>query len=286
MNKIYIMGDIHGDYKPIRSLYYYLKSGYDKHDVPDGSDWIIFLGDFGGNYFFNYRDDAFKKALGKFPFKYFVIRGNHEKRPSNCCSQYPSEWSHDPDVFDNWGYVEKEYPYITYARDCPAAYIINGHKTLVLPGAYSVDKYYRLANGWSWFKDEQLTEGEMKIGLSLIKLIGGECDLVLSHTCPIMYEPTDLFLSSIDQNMVDKTMERYLGQVEYELKYKLWCWGHFHKTRVYPTDSDGAEHLMLFNDSVLDLGKYFRTKNLYDSLCNFSKASSEDIVWKPHSMGN
>jgi 3-oxoacid CoA-transferase subunit A len=286
MNKIYIMGDIHGDYKPIRSLYYYLKSGYDKHDIPDGSDWIILLGDFGGNYYFNYRDDTFKKALGKFPFKYFIIRGNHEERPSYCYEEYPSEWELQYNVFDNYVYVEKEYPYIFYAKDCPSVYYINYHRTLILPGAYSVDKYFRLANGWSWFKDEQMTEKERKDGLDLINKNFKNYDIVLSHTCPISYEPTDLFISSIDQNMVDKTTEKYLEQIEHELKYKLWCWGHFHKTRIYPTDSNEADHIMLFNEAVLDLNKYFRTKNLYDSLCNFSKISSEDIIWKPHSMGN
>ena len=32
-------------------------------------------------------------------------------------------------------------------------------------------------------------------------------DLVLSHTCPIIYEPTDLFLFVVDQSTVDKTTE-------------------------------------------------------------------------------
>ena len=29
-------------------------------------------------------------------------------------------------------------------------------------------------------------------------------------------------------------MERYLGEIEYKINYKLWLWGHFHDYRVYP----------------------------------------------------
>ena len=68
-----------------------------------------------------------------------------------------------------------------------------------------------------------------------------------------MFEPTDLFLATVDQSMVDKTMERYLGMIEYNLKYNLWCWGHYHKTRIYPITEDKQQRLMLFNDKVIEL---------------------------------
>ena len=40
-------------------------------------------------------------------------------------------------------------------RKCGEIYNINGKSILVIGGAYSVDKEYRLLKGWSWFKDEQ-----------------------------------------------------------------------------------------------------------------------------------
>ena len=52
-------------------------------------------------------------------------------------------------------------------------------KTLVLPGAYSVDKYVRLANNWSWFPQEQCNEEEMAAGVALAQ--SDSYDLVLSH---------------------------------------------------------------------------------------------------------
>ena len=129
------------------------------------------------------------------------------------------------------------------------------YKTLVIPGAYSVDKYRRLEAGWSWFPQEQLSENERLAGLTLIEQQGWNCDLVLSHTCPVIYEPTDLFLSIVDQSMVEKDMERYLGQIEYQLDYKAWLWGHYHQFRDYPR-TDEKYRTMLFNDAAVDLKDY------------------------------
>lgn len=239
---IFVTGDIHGSFKPIREFY-----ERQSELLKDKDNVLICLGDFGGNFFFDYRDEKFKAKLGKYPFTYFVIRGNHEERPSICTQKNPDKW-HTEIYFDETVYVENDYPYIKYALDIPAIYTINQYKTLIIPGAYSVDKYYRLQNGWTWFKDEQLNEMEKEYGRQLIK----NCknfDLVLSHTCPIFLEPTDLFLPSIDQNTVDKSMERYLGEIEYNINYRAWLWGHFHSFRDYPR-SDGRFRTMLYNDFI------------------------------------
>jgi 3-oxoacid CoA-transferase subunit A len=246
---VYIMGDIHGSFKPVRSFCQRNPRLY--RDRKNGeSNVLIMLGDFGANYFFDYRDDNFKSKLSKYPLIYFVIRGNHEERPSICAAKNPDKW-HIEQYFDNLVYVENDYPHIKYASDEPAYYNINGHSTMIFPGAFSVDKVNRLRNGWSWFENEQLTESEMNLGREMVGYYGG-CDLVLSHTCPIMFEPTDLFLSVVDQSMVDKTMERYLGEIEYNLDYRAWCWGHYHEWRKYP-QTDGRRRLMLFNDAAVEL---------------------------------
>lgn len=88
---------------------------------------------------------------------------------------------------------------------------------------------------------------------------------MLSHTCPTIYEPTDLFLPFVNQSTVDKTTERWLGEIEYNLDYKLWMFGHFHSLRVYPK-VDNKEKIMIFNDGFFNLYKYFEDFNAYDSL--------------------
>lgn len=276
-DNIFALGDIHGKWQPIRDFHLTNKL---KYKLDTKKNVMILLGDSGLNYFFNYRDEEVKSKLCKFPFTYFVIRGNHEQRPSICMDQNRDNW-HMEDFWGNVVYVENAYPNIKYALDEPATYsmpYISGYcdgtkennyndegkpiyrfrKVLTLPGAYSVDKHYRLANGWSWFEQEQMTEAEMADGLKMIQLAGQHYDLVLSHTCPIIYEPTDLFLSFIDQSMVDKTTERYLGQIEYNIDYKLWLWGHYHALRIYPTANEGkSQPIMLFNGIALDVADFF-----------------------------
>ena len=57
MNKFYIMADPHGSFKPFRDFYNRIKNTISAEDKIT----IIVLGDFGANFFFNYRDEDFKK---------------------------------------------------------------------------------------------------------------------------------------------------------------------------------------------------------------------------------
>ena len=50
-------------------------------------------------------------------------------------------------------------------------------------------------------------------------------------------------------------MERYLGEIEFNLDYKRWAFGHFHADRLYPW-ADGRQMLMLFNENVVNLDKF------------------------------
>lgn len=275
---IFVLADIHGKHQPVRNLYLRNKEKY-KIDHPINNA-LILLGDTGANYFFNYRDEDLKKKLSSYPFTYFIIRGNHEERPSICMQENPNDW----DTEEFWGglvYVEKAFPNLKYADDNPAVYNIpyitgynegtaendyndegnpffDFYKTLVLPGAYSVDKYYRLSNGWSWFPQEQMTKEEKEKAWNIIdKTPNKKFNLILSHTSPIIYEPTDLFLSCVDQSTVDKDTERFLGAVEYAINYDLWLWGHYHATRVYPLVEE-KQPIMLFNDESLYLTDYIQ----------------------------
>ena len=259
MNKTYLLGDIHGKTNSIKCL-------LDANQEIINST-LILLGDVGANFFFNYRDENFKKALNDLNLTIFIIRGNHEERPSNCVKKEPNQW-HTEKFFENLVYVENKYSNIKYALDVPAKYIIpiedKKINTLILPGAYSIDKQHRIFNNLTWFKDEQLTKEEMLQGTSLAA--SQNWDLILSHTCPIYYEPVDLFLPFIDQNKVDKTMEYWLDDIEKSVSYKLWAFGHFHETRIYPTH-DNKNAVMLFNHYAFDLYKYFyENKNIEDCL--------------------
>lgn len=269
MKHIYFIGDLHGSFKGVRDLVQRCpRISRDKNKYYH-ENILVCLGDFGGNYFSNYRDDDFKNKLERYPFDaYFVIRGNHEERASNCAKANPDQW-HTETFLGNEVLVENAHPRIKYALDVPAVYkfpyvkvrsiemeedengelpddIIGTLDVLVVPGAYSIDKMHRIANGWSWFPEEQLSAEEQQIGIDICEKYAYRFDMVLSHTCPIIFEPTDLFLSFVDQSSVDKTMERYLGQLEYKMSYDFWLWGHYHADRIYPTH----KQIMLFGGAM------------------------------------
>ena len=237
MNKIYLLGDIHGNIMPIYKL--------NKVNLCT-SDIVIFLGDVGLNYYLNERDFYTKRELSNFPCKFYCLRGNHEERPSNLSSMKT--------VIEAGGpmYQEEKFPNIYYFSDTPEEYHIGGYNILTLPGAYSVDKQYRLANHWKWFPQEQISKQEWE---NFLPFAQKQYDVILSHTCPYCWEPRDLFLNGIDQSQVDDTMEKWFQEFEYNHIYKFWFWGHFHKTRVYPEhySTCAGQPIMLYNDAYLDL---------------------------------
>ena len=55
-----------------------------------------------------------------------------------------------------------------------------------------------------------------------------QVDVVFSHTCPLKYEPVEVFLPGIDQSTVDKSTEEWLDTIESKLHYERWYCGHWH----------------------------------------------------------
>ena len=210
---------------------------------------IIILGDMGLNFYLNKTDAKNKKAANNTGFHIYAVRGNHEERPENLGMERDWDMNVQGPV-----YFEPEFTNIRYFVD-GSEYIINELSTLVIGGAYSVDKWYRLFRaGYSeeeanlanpkkcgWFKDEQLTKEEMKAISAKCK--GKNYDLILTHTCPISWEPIDLFLGGVDQKAVDKSMELWLDELKNEINWKVWLFGHYHADRL-----ERPRVEMFFND--------------------------------------
>ena len=122
---------------------------------------------------------------------------------------------------------EKAYPHILFAKD-GEIYRFGEQVCIAIGGAYSVDKYYRLARGWAWFPNEQPSADIKAYVEQQLAKHGNQIDIVLSHTCPLKYEPTEVFLSGIDQSSVDKSTEEWLDRIEERIDYKRWYCGHYH----------------------------------------------------------
>ena len=210
---IYITGDTHGDFSRIER--------FCERFSPTRDDTMIILGDAGFNYYGSERDQMVKQRMAAMPITIFSIHGNHEMRPGKIPTYHLVNWR------GGFVFVEDAYPNLFFAVDGDV-YDMEGLQTIAIGGAYSVDKYYRLARGWNWWEDEQPTP-EARIGIEkVLEYRDWTVDVVLSHTVPLKYEPVEVFLPQIDQSKVDKSMEAWLDRIEDRLQYQHWYAGHYH----------------------------------------------------------
>lgn len=225
IGKVFVTGDTHGNFNKI--LEFVRKMQTSLNDV------LAILGDVGLNYYLNEKDEYNKILLSKLNLTIFCIKGNHEKYPENIPGYVTKEW--------NGGIVfyEEKYPNILFAKD-GEIYNINGKKCLVIGGAYSVDKFYRLRMGWHWFEDEQPSENLKKDIEEKLKT-DNKFDYVLTHTCPYSVRPIHLFLSYVDQDSVDSSTELWLEKISKQIEFKKWYFGHYHD------DWSIDNYQMLFN---------------------------------------
>ena len=208
---IYYTGDPHGEPKWI--------TRFCDFKQPSKEDIIVVLGDVGANYFGDARDLAFKETLNQLDLIILCVHGNHEMRPHTISSYRTKMW-HGGLVW-----YEETFPNLLFAKD-GEIYDLEGLKHLVISGAYSVDKYYRLARGYHWWPDEQPSD-EIKSYVEQ-QITSHAIDVILSHTCPYKYIPTEAFLPMIEQDTVDNSTERWLDTIEERVNYKAWFCGHWH----------------------------------------------------------
>lgn len=210
---VILTGDTHGSFARIRDLYY--------HGQIQRGSIVIVLGDAQINYTGDLRDTLIKLTLSELPITLFCIHGNHEFRPK-MEHGYKRRKYHGGTVM-----VQNEYPNILFALD-GEVYTFQGKSCLVIGGAYSVDKEIRLKMGLPWFADEQPSSRIKKKVERVLNDRGWDVDVVLSHTTPFSYMPTEAFLPGLDQSKVDTSTEVWLDEIEKRLEYRKWYCGHYH----------------------------------------------------------
>ena len=228
-----VRGDTHGEF-------HWMQNGCLDDFAPEETA-IIILGDAGFNYYLNKHDDEKKAEVNARGYRFYCVRGNHEARPQDTSCSY--ELVYDQDVCGEI-YIQKEYPNIRFFKDW-GEYFLGSFHVYVIGGAYSVDKWWRLTRAgvqnkldWGynnpkktgWFPNEQLNEEEMT--QATVDLINKSFDFVFTHTCPISWQPTDLFLSAVNQHEVDNSMELWMDEVKDKMKWNIWLFGHYHADRL------------------------------------------------------
>lgn len=240
MSRIFITGDKHGDYAALASQ---LKTAEtNKNDV------VVVLGDHGTLYYGEDKDNYKKKIVSRLPASFIMIRGNHDRRPTSDVYKHYRIYVDTP-THQGIFYVDPNFPNILYTTEY-GLYRFGTKECFVIGGAYSVDKFRRLGmqelgfSTYHWFHDEQLSEDEREAAEhQLTELKNSNID-ILSHTCPFDDRPVDQFLPSIDQSMVDNTMEQWMNKIK-TIQHRNWYCGHWHVDRT-------TENVrFLYNDLIL-----------------------------------
>ena len=227
-----VKGDCHGSFD-------WMDNGC-LSDYKPSETAIIVLGDVGFNFWLNKKDDKIKKEVNSKGYRFYCLQGNHEARPTDIAGMQDI---YDDDV-KGWLYIQPIYSNIRYLKMW-GDYCFGKYFTAVLGGAYSVDKWWRLQNAGvtgpkdpkyhnpkatGWCPNEQMTKQEMKEAEEALS--GIPYDFVMSHTCPISWQPTDLFLSAVNQSEVDNSMELWMDKFKDKIKYTAWLFGHYHQDRL------------------------------------------------------
>lgn len=253
---IYITGDVHGIASDLKVRFGCIPN-------PTEDDKLIICGDFGAEYG-SQINGRLKKECKKFPGEVIVLRGNHDNRYWANHTEYISDLF-GYRVYDGWHFeqhqqgrylVQDKYPNIKYVADDGGIYSIDGYRFLMIPGAYSVDKMYRLNNEMSYESREQLTKQEMLKLSYECGLWYNTIDFVCSHTFPQKLESKlrYLFMGCVDQSSVDKTMEHWMDDIAWEMeqsvRFKQWFGGHYHDDKIL-----NQYYTMLYN-TVAPIERY------------------------------
>ena len=236
-DRIFLTGDKHGDF-------FDLIADSERYGFTE-RDLLIILGDVGVNYygtsFGGTKDNHAKERLSQVPGTILCIHGNHEMRPTSpeIAEKYrPIQW------MGSTAYVEDAFPRLIFAQD-GARYHINSRDFLVIGGAYSVDKWYRILRRLRWFPDEQLTAEEMDSIREEVKAHGNREDIILAHTCPLNHRPLECFMDVIDDSRGDTTTEQFLKEITDSVEYNRLMCGHWH------TDKQAGKIRFLFHDIMM-----------------------------------
>lgn len=137
---IYVTGDTHRDFSRVTDFCGRMNTSK--------SGTLIILGDAGINYYGYWKDEKLKQKLSDLPITLFCIHGNHEQRPDT------GKGYREINYRGGKALIQTEYPNIIFGID-GEVYEFAGHNCIVIGGAYSVDKQYRVAMNLGWWPNEQ-----------------------------------------------------------------------------------------------------------------------------------
>jgi len=190
-------------------------------------NYHIILGDAGFLWHQNKLTDIYNyKALSLRPFPILCVLGNHEPVYGR-----PDLPEIDIGIGEKVVLVSEKNPFIAYLKR-GKVYQIDNKKFLVLGGALSIDKEYRIPYV-SWWENEYWSEKEKTDLFDLLKT-DNNFDYVLAHTGPIrintiVFSGEQFLYNPKFYDEVSSLNEKIDGRIT----CKQWFCGHWHKDKYY-----------------------------------------------------
>ena len=202
-----LCGDIHGD---LRKLVWTAISRFEMKNTD-----ILVLGDFGVGFdnkiFADYENVGPKLEAANITI--YTIRGNHD----------------DPSWFDG----THDFDRIKFLKDYEIIKLGDNLDILPIGGANSVDIADRLKENKKLEKKKRKCwwEGE-DIERRNLKTIPKRVDLIVSHECPLLFEPMPTRINDCPLWQYDKILSsrEYLKDIALNVNTNYWFYGHYHKS--------------------------------------------------------
>ena len=224
---IYVVGDIHGNVDDLENVFIYLskevrRKGIDKKDII-----LVYLGDFGFN-FFNNKEEKERKAylFKRIPFLNIVVLGNHENYDEiysfSTRKKLGASCFKDP-LVNNLYYV-KNGEVLT----------INNKKFRCYGGGLSIDKearkVYELIDGRKYYWEEEIDTNSFEKGIK--NYLDNDIFASFTHDAPFStFIKLNKFMNFISQKIspLQPYFEKILSLKETK-PYRFL--GHFHPKSI------------------------------------------------------
>lgn len=178
------------------------------------NDTLLVSGDFGYVFKNDALENIFLNELEKKKYNICFCCGNHEN--FDALEQFEvEEW--------NGGKVHRIRKNIFHLMR-GQIYTIEGKKIFSFGGAYSIDRYMRTEHV-SWWKQELPCDEEYKEAVKNLKLHNNTVDYIITHTAPREI----IRRMGRYPDMHDAELTGFLEWIMYEVSYKQWFFGHWHR---------------------------------------------------------
>ena len=201
---VYITGDTHHD-TDIKKFIPFM----DKCDTTPEKDLMIILGDWGGVWYGDERDNAALEMYNSLPWTTFATLGNHENY--DALRKYP--------FVDFCGGRARKVGERCYLGVTGEIYDFCGKTYLNVNGADSTDKSYRI-EGESWWPQERIKQGQVDCAIENLKKHDRKVDAIISHTGGSFV----VSCLGFEISPSDKMLDQILDNCDYTYHF---C-GHYH----------------------------------------------------------